>query len=216
MISLYLSHSSWLHRWPAGIKLGLLAGCSMMILPVVRLDLMIALLLATGLLYTTLGDRGWRHLEMLRPLLPFLAVIMLFHLWAASLYEGSVSVLRLVIMFLLANLITLTTRMSDMMAALQPVFRPFQWLGLSARSLALAVALMVRFAPVLVMVMNNLDEAWRARGGRKHKWRLIVPLIIQAIRLSDHVAEALTARGGSSGITVRPQKNQEITNNEQR
>jgi biotin transport system permease protein len=204
MISLYLEHSSWLHRWPTGFKLCLLAASSMLILPVTQLEWMIVFTLAAALLYITLGNRGWRHLEMVRPLLPFLAVIMLFHLWAGSFYEGGVSVLRLVTMFLLANLITLTTRMSDMMTALQPIFRPLQCVGISSRALALAVALMVRFAPVLVLVMNNLDEAWRARGGRKQKWRLIVPLIIQAIRLSDHVAEALTARGGSSGISVRP------------
>ncbi len=204
MITLYLARSSWLHHLPAGFKLCLLAASSMLIVPVTQLELMLVFTLATALIYVTLGDRGWQHLNMVKPLLPFLAVIMLFHFWAGSSYEGGVSVLRLVTMFLLANLITLTTRMTDMMAALQPVFWPLQWIGISPRSLALAVALMVRFAPVLVLVMNNLDEAWKARGGKKQKWRLIVPLIIQAIRLSDHVAEALTARGGSSKISVRP------------
>lgn len=204
MISLYLNQNSWLHSLPTGSKLLALAGCSIALLNVEHIELMALAIIVSVLLYISLGQGGWRHLEMAKPLIPFLAFILLIHAFADTLQEGMISTSRLLVMFLIANLVTLTTRMSDMMNTLQPFFKPLQWVGLHPRSLALAVALMIRFAPVLVNVLNNLDEAWRSRGGGKQKWKLLIPLIVQGITLSDHVAEALTARGGSSGVKAKP------------
>lgn len=206
MVSMYLFQQSWLHRWSAGFKLILLAGCSLLLLPVNSIEIMLLSQVFVGLLYCSLGNRGWRHLSLVIPLLPFLFAIIALHWWVGTLYEGSVAILRLILMFLLASLVTLTTRMSDMMAALEPCFRPLQYIGISPRSLALAVALMIRFAPVLVGVINSLDEAWRSRGGGRAKWKLMVPLLVQAIKISDQVGDALTARGGSEGIKYKAKK----------
>ena len=73
--------------------------------------------------------------------------------------------------------------------------------GFSPRKPALGVALVLRFAPYMLVVFGQLREAWQARTGTRNSWRLLAPFAIQSLSMSDHVAEALKARGGSEGLS---------------
>ncbi|WP_409525538.1 energy-coupling factor transporter transmembrane component T family protein [Nitrincola sp. MINF-07-Sa-05] len=198
MISLYLGQQSWLHRQPAGFKLLILAAISIALYPVINLWLLATMLLGTLLLYWSLGRQALRQLKLLRPLLPLFALMFLLQWWSVGWQEGLGLILRMSTLILLANLITMTTRMEAMMDAVMPLFAPLRWLGVDTRRIAFAVTLLIRFIPVLMAVLDSLLEAWRARGGGKQVWRLAIPMTIQAIRLSDTVSEALAARGGIS------------------
>lgn len=198
MISLYLAQRRWLHRVPAGLKLVALAVFSVALFPVTELLLMGSALALTLALYASTGKESLKQLRLLKPLLPLFLFIFLLQWWSIGWVEGLLLVLRMGTLILLANLVTLTTRMDDMMAALRPLFWPLQLLGVKPERIAFAVALLIRFVPVLMAVLHSLLDAWRARGGGKHVWKLAVPLTIQAIRMSDHVAEAIAARGGIS------------------
>ncbi|MFY0663168.1 MAG: energy-coupling factor transporter transmembrane protein EcfT [Natronospirillum sp.] len=198
MISLYLAQRSWLHRTPAGIKLLALAVVSISLFPVSHLGLMGSALGITLALYASIGREAVKQLRLLKPLLPLFLLIFLLQWWSIGWADGLLLVLRMATLVLLANLVTLTTRMDDMMAALRPLFWPLQVFGVNPARIAFAVALLIRFVPVLMAVVLNLLDAWRARGGGKQVWKLAVPLTIQAIRMSDHVAEAIAARGGIS------------------
>ncbi len=203
MIALYISGPSWAHRLPAGIKLLFLAVVSIAAFPIGTIvPLLLLLLLAVGL-FASLGRRGVRKLTLIRRLMPFLVAIVLFHWIIGTPWVGILVAVRLLALVLLASFITLTTRMDDMMAALRPIFRPLTYFGLSDRRLALALALMIRFIPVLLGIVENLNEAYRARSAKAGRWRLVAPFAIQALRLSDQVGDALTARGGADGLAGR-------------
>jgi biotin transport system permease protein len=96
-----------------------------------------------------------------------------------------------------ANFVTMTTRLSDMMRVIERLLRPLSRLGLSARQLALAVALVIRFVPVMLARAGQIRESWRARSPRRPGWRILVPIILSALDDADHVAQALRARGGA-------------------
>lgn len=198
MISLYLARQSWLHRLPASLKLGGLALISIGLYFVSSAIAMLIALIAVLLLYATLGRSALRQLRLLKPLLWLFAIMFLVQWWTIGLAAGLVLVLRMASLVLLANLVTLTTRMDAMMQAVTPLLHPLQWIGADPRRIAFAVALLIRFVPVLMATIHDLKEAWQARGGGRQIWRLAIPLTIQAIRMSDHVAEALAARGGIS------------------
>ncbi len=200
MISLYLSQKSWLHDIPAGSKLLVLCVCSVLVLPVDSLSLIFGFLIIVLLLYFSAGQEALSQIKLLYPLVPFLLLILILHIWTGSLTEGLVAVGRLLAMILLANLVSMTSRMTDMMAAMKPVFAPLSLVGLPAQKVSIAVALMVRFAPVLFALIEALGESWKARSRRRPRWRLIAPFTIQALKMSDTVAEALQSRGGSGGI----------------
>ena len=64
--------------------------------------------------------------------------------------------MRLLAMLLLADLVSMTTTMSALMEVLAPALRVLRPLGVNPRKMALAVALVLRFVPVLL-------TRWRAR-----------------------------------------------------
>lgn len=198
MISLYLAQKSWLHRLSAGVKLLFLAAISLLLYPVEQPVVLLLILTATLLAYVSLGRAALHQLRALKALLPLFALIFLLQWWSIGFAAAAVLVMRMLTLILLANLITLTTRMDDMMDAVMPLFAPLRMLGIDTRRIAFAVTLLIRFIPVLMAVVSHLLDAWKARGGGRKLWRLAIPLTIQSIRLSDNVAEALAARGGIS------------------
>lgn len=197
MISLYLAERTWLHAIPAGWKLLALAFISIAVAPFDSLPLMAGLLAATLALYASLGRAALAQIALLRPMWPLFAILLAFHAWNGDIVLGLVVMARLLAMVLLANAVTMTTRMDAMMDAIEPVLSPLRLVGLSPRRVALAVAMMIRFVPLLFALWESLNESYRARTGRRGGWRLLAPFCIQTLRLSHNAAEALAARGGA-------------------
>ncbi|WP_306146320.1 energy-coupling factor transporter transmembrane protein EcfT [Roseibium sp. MMSF_3412] len=200
MISIYLQGDSWLHRAPAGLKLFVVAVASLLLFQVNSPLIFIACLAGVVGCYATLGSEGLKRLALLRGLTVLLGILLVLHWISGTFWEGISVVLRLVVLILAANLVSITTRMDDMLEAVMPLFRPLGWFGLSARKPALCVALVLRFAPYMMQIFSRMREAYQARTGAKNSWKLIPPLAIQCLRMSDNVADALQARGGSDGL----------------
>lgn len=205
MISLYFPGHSHLHRFPAGIKLSGLAIISIGLYPIQNPWWLLPALLLVFVAYHSLGTGGLARLWIIKPLLPLFVLIFAVQWWTQNVASALVLLQRMLVLIWLANLITLTTRMDAMMDAVLPILTPLRWLGIRTERIAFAVTLLVRFVPVLMAVMLNLLEAWKARGGGRAVWQLAIPMMINAIRLSDHVAEALAARGGISNDTLKAQ-----------
>ncbi|MGR7995521.1 energy-coupling factor transporter transmembrane component T family protein [Xanthobacter sp. ZOL 2024] len=212
MIGGYLDLRSPLHRLPAGVKLIGLALLSLVLLPVESPLLLVLALAAVILVYASFGRRGVARLRQWLVLAPLLAAIAALQIWAASWSVAATSVLRIALMVLLADLVTLSTRLQDMMDALTVVLRPFERFGFESRRLSLAVALVIRFVPVLLANWRAREEAWRARSSRRVGLALIGAFFSGALRSADQVAEALEARGfaatgrvpGEAGQDMRP------------
>ncbi|MEM5583171.1 MULTISPECIES: energy-coupling factor transporter transmembrane protein EcfT [unclassified Roseibium] len=201
MMSVYLQGDSWAHRLPAGVKLLAVALASLALFQVASPWVFLACLSAVLLCYASLGRAGLAQFGLVRALSFFIVLLLLMHWYSGTLQEGLLAVLRLLTMVLAANFISVTTRMDDMMAAVEPLFRPLALLGVSPRKPALGVTLVLRFAPYMLVVYGKLREAWQARTGSRNSWRLLAPFAIQSLCMSDHVAEALKARGGSEGLS---------------
>jgi biotin transport system permease protein len=198
MLTLTSPVDTWLHPIRAGWKL--LALCvftfalfSMDGLQALGLALafVVALHVPCGVLFLRTAAR------MLWPLWPFVGIVLVWHLWIAAPAAGATVVLRLVAAVGAANLVTMTTRLTDMIAVVEWLARPLGRAGLSPRLIALAMALVIRFIPVLSVRALQLSEAWRARSPRRSRWPLLVPVTLAALDDAEHVAEALRARGGT-------------------
>ncbi len=187
-----------LHRLPAGAKLAALAATTLALFATQSIALMCAALAVIAALHLIGGRRFAAHgLRMLWPLWPFVAVVALWHLWAGQAQQGGTVVLRMLAAVAAANLVTMTTRLSDMITVLEWLARPLSPL-LPPRRLALAIALVIRFIPVLSERMATLAQAFRARSPRRSGWRLLAPAALAALDDAEHVADALRARGGVS------------------
>jgi biotin transport system permease protein len=186
---------TWLHHVPAGAKLVSLALFGLVLLPVGDWRMLAGVLSIVAVVYASFGSAGMARLRLLRPLLPLLAVVggvqAAFDGWNA----GAVVTMRLLTMLLLADLVSMTTTMSALMEVLAPALRVLQPYGVNSRKMALAVALVLRFVPVLLMQWRAREEAWKARTCRRVPPRLVAAFIADILQLADRVAEALDARG---------------------
>jgi biotin transport system permease protein len=195
VIAPYLTQKTWLHRISAGYKLLALAIISIGFTQLADWRGLLVATFAVLALYllTILGH--WSRLRLYAPLLPLLVGLGALQAYASGSEMAVASITRLVAMILLADLVTATTPMLAMMDALAPVLRPLRRIGVDENQVSLAVALVIRFMPVLLNEWTQRGEAWRARTGRRPPLRLLAPFATDVIRLADHVAEALDSRG---------------------
>ncbi len=197
MLALSLQNSGWAGKLPAGAKLLALMGATVLLYPVQSPQILAGALLAVGGLYGSLGRTAMASgLAMLKPLVMICLVITLYHIAIGAFDRGLVFVLKLLAMVGIANFVTMTTRLSDMMEVILRLLRPLQRLGVNTSIIALAFTLVIRFTPVLILKARALTEAWRARSKARAGWRIIIPLVLLALDDADNVAEALRARGG--------------------
>lgn len=197
MISLTSPVETWAHRLPAGTKLLILSALTVALFLADRPWMLGVGLLAIAALYLSAGAvflrQGLRHLRMLWP---FLLLIAVWHGLTGQVQAGLIIALRLLAALSLANFVTMTTRLTDMIAVLTWLLAPLRRIGLSTRAVTLAIAMVLRFTPMLVENGNRLSMAWRARSHRRPNWRIVMPMAALALDDADHVAEALRARGG--------------------
>ena len=197
MISLTSPVKTAAHGWPAGGKLALLCAATLVLFAVDGAALHLGFLAATAVLYALPGrvllGAGLKRLFVLWP---FVALILLWHLITDDGAAGATIALRMVTAVALANLVTMTTRLSDMMTVVRWLTTPLRRFGVGTQSIELAMALVIRFTPVLANKGQALSMAWRARSVRRPGWGIVLPFAVTAIDDAEHVAEALRARGG--------------------
>jgi biotin transport system permease protein len=197
MLTLTCPIKTPLHRIGAGPKLLGLAVVSVALFQLQSPLLVGAALCATAAVYLAFGWQFARHgAALLRPLWLFLVILALWHLWTGDIAAGAVLAGKMLIAVALANLVTMTTQLAEMIAVVERTTAPLARFGLSPRALAVAIALVIRFTPVLMDKAALLGQAWRARSQHRVNWRIILPLGLMALDDADHVAEAIRARGG--------------------
>jgi biotin transport system permease protein len=195
MLTLTYPSKTWAHGLPAGAKLAFLACATMGLF---ALQSSAALALAALAVMGLIGSGGAAFVRAairpLRMLWPFVAIVGLWHLWLRD-PIGLAIILRMITAVALANFVTMTTRLADMIGVIEWLLVPFARLIAPSRA-ALAIALTIRFIPVMLLRADELAQAWRARSPKPPRWRLMPALALSALDDAARVAEALRARGG--------------------
>lgn len=202
MISLTSPVRTRAHDLPAGLKLAALVFATVVLASTDNLVFHTCALLGALVLYALPGRLFFvGGLKRLRPLWPFAALVMIWHIVTGDIEAGLVISLRMVTAVGLANLVTMTTRLTDIMAVLRWIGQPVERLGLNMQAVETAIGLMIRMVPVLREKGHYLAESWRARTSRRARWNLVLPLTVLALDDAEKVSEALRARGGLSKMT---------------
>ena len=193
-LGLYVPRESALHRAPAGIKLLGLMAASVGVL--MTGDPWVLGAMLTGVLGLYAAARlGWRtSWGQLRPPLGFLLLLFAVQGLLTTWDQATVTALRFALMVLLASLVTLTTRASALLAALERALRPLARFGVHPARVSLAFSLTLRFIPVITQTVNEVRDAQRARGTENSLFALAVPVIVRTLKLADDVADAIDAR----------------------
>lgn len=197
MISLTSPVETRAHRWPAGAKLAALCAATMLLFASNDLRFHFAAFACCLLLYALPGRLFFRTgLRRLAVLWPFFVLILVWHVATGDVQAGVVITLQMFTAVGLANLVTMTTRLSDMIGVVRWLTAPLRRIGINTQGIELGIALVVRFTPVLAQKGQLLAMAWRARALKREGWQIVTPFATLAIDDAERVAEALRARGG--------------------
>ncbi|WP_433579401.1 energy-coupling factor transporter transmembrane component T family protein [Nocardia brasiliensis] len=196
MIGLYRPGDSLLHRLPAGAKLLLLIAAIVAATVLLRSPIQVGLgaLAVAGLF--ALARIPWRvAVAQLRPVVWMLLIIAVFQVLITSPARAVVVCGVLLISVALAALVTLTTRVTDLLDTVTRALGPLRRIGVDPERIGLLLALAIRCVPLLAGIVSEVAEARRARGLQWSMTALATPVLVRALRTADAMGEALAARG---------------------
>lgn len=191
----YVAGTSPLHRTPAGIKLIALAvACTALLLA--RTPLWVGVAAAAVIvLYAAARVGAAAAWAQVRPLRWFVLVLLAVQLLITDPTSAVSLTARIVLAVALAGLVTLTTRMSELMAAMERGLSPLRRVGVDPARVSLVMSLAIRSVPVVAGIAGRVRDAQRARGQERSIRAFAVPLVVGVLRHADTLGEALQARG---------------------
>ena len=148
-----------------------------------------------------------KGLKSIWMLIAFAVVVQLIYsgVWAAI--ESAV---RISLILLFAEVLTFTTRPSDLASSLEDILRFFGVPLKSRQEFGMMMAIAMRFAPIMLSEVDRIVKAQISRGARIDSGRvwermkslvsITVPLMASAVRKAEEVAIALEARRFRPGV----------------
>ncbi len=195
MLDLYSPGTSVLHRLPPALKLlALMIGATILFLNENFL-LTAAAAMAVLALYLLAQLSLKQALAQLRPLVWIFAIFFVLQWVFSGLELAAYVVLRLAALILLASLVTLTTRSSDMIDTLTRALRILKPIGANPAKIGLAISLALRFIPVLAQITADVREAQKARGLERSVIAVAMPVAIRTLKMADDISDAIESRG---------------------
>jgi biotin transport system permease protein len=184
-----------LHRIPAGPKLGLLFGYSVVAvalhgpwLPLAALAFSVGLAVWARLPAGTL----WRGL---RPILLVVAILGAFQLWQRGWPVATEVMTTMLALVVAAAVFTATTAMDTMLDAITRGLTPFQRFGVNPGKVALAFSLMIGAIPHIFSIAHETREAAMARGLERSARANLTPMVVRVVAHAHDTGDALMARG---------------------
>jgi biotin transport system permease protein len=195
-LGIYHPGTSLLHRAPAGAKLAGLVVALIALAAAVRSPWQLipaTALVAAGFALARIPVR--LALAQLRTVLWMLTFVGVFQVvftgWRRALVVCGVLLLSVA----LAALVTLTTKVMDMLDAVTRMLAPLRRFGVNPDRVGLVLAMTLRCIPLLSGLVSDVTEARKARGLGFSLRALAVPVVVGALRTADAMGEALAARG---------------------
>ena len=195
MLALRYPQQTWLEKIPASLKMALLAIATSGIFFIDSTKIMFLLFVATISFQFLFG---WQILKfslgLLKPLLPFIAIIVFWHLFTGDLTQGLLIILRLLLIFNLANIVTCSTNMGEISEIIEKILSPLRFTKINIQAVSLCVIIFIRFTPIVLERHKILHLAYKCRSGKRPSWQIILPLILTVMDDADHVAQSLRSR----------------------
>jgi biotin transport system permease protein len=195
MLGLYIDRDSVIHTLAPGVKMLALALWALALIAVDDWRVLAAVLTAVLCLFVVARLPAREVVAQLRPVLFLALFFFAVHALLVSWQSGLVTVLRFTILISLAVVITLTTRVSDMVDALESALRPLRFIGINPAKISLMISLAIRFVPLLIDLVREIRAAQQARGLERSVTAVAVPLIVKTLRMASVLTDAIEARG---------------------
>ncbi len=193
----YEPGTSPLHRTPAGPKLLVLLVLAAVVLALPSPGWLGGACAAVATGYAVARIPVRRCLRLARGFTVLVVFVFALQWWLVGAYSALVVSLRIVTALAAAHLFTLTTRVDDVVSAVERGARPLRRFGLRPDRLGLLVGLTLQAIAVLSGTSAQVREAAKARGAERSPTAFAVPFLVRTLRHADELGEALAARGES-------------------
>jgi|SRR3989344_82631 len=196
----YRDKSSAIHQLDARIKiiyvivLGILSFTIM-----AKADIFIFSLFV--LMIAVLAKIGFRDLlSNLRPFyLIFVFLLAMYLIFSRDqIVLGLVYLWRFLMLIIISLLLTFTTKISDLIAAIEKLSKPLKILGIKPRNLAMMISVAVRFIPVMFVYFERVREAMISRLANLRKFRhmkvLVTLLLEKMMKSASNLSDSMYSR----------------------
>ena len=195
-LGFYVDADTIIHRIPAAVKFLVLIGFILVTsLAVHTLPWAAASLFLPLVLFPVARIPFRVALGQLAPPLYLLVALAAFQWWQKDFLSAAIMFLTIYAAISGAVLLTLTTKVSEMMDSLDRALAPLGCLGVPVENITLAMSLTIRLLPLMLGTVVEVLDARKARGTTASLTAFGTPVIIRSIRRARGMGEALQARG---------------------
>lgn len=195
----YVPGTSRVHRAPAGLKLLVVFVLAAVVFVVRDARWLGGICVVVVVGYAAARIPLRRCLRLARGVLLLVLVVFALQWWLLGAGSALVVCLRILAALAAANLFTFTTRVDDLVAAVERAAAPLKRFGLRPDRLGLLVGLTLQAINALTAVATEVREAAKARGAGGSPTAFAVPFLVRTLRHADELGEALAARGEGDG-----------------
>ena len=164
----------------------------------------------------------------LKPMLPVLALMWVFQLFLYStpgaevlfswwiftatdtgLHMGNLITLRVLFLFIVTTILTLTTSIVSLTDGLENLLKPLRKIGLPSQELVMTMVIALRFVLILAEELDKIVKAQMARGvafdrgnflqKTRKLFPVFLPLFINAFKRAEELIVAMEARSYTGG-----------------
>lgn len=195
-LGFYVDADTIIHRIPAAVKFLTLIAFILVTSLAVKTVAWAALSLAIPLVLFPVARIPLRvAVGQLAPPLFLLLALAAFQWWQKDLTSAAIMFLTVYAAVTAAVLLTLTTKVSEMMDSFERALAPLGKLGVPVENITLAMSLTIRLLPLMLGTVLEVLDARKARGATASLTAFGTPVIIRSIRRARAMGEALHARG---------------------
>lgn len=194
IVESYTHRNSPIHKISAVTKIWVIALMSIVIYVVNSPVVLGIFLIIIGALFYIARLSISKLLTELKYILSSVFLISIIHFIFNNWLIGIVIGLRFLDLMLLASLITLTTKLSDLIDALERGLKPLAYVGINTDKISMMLSITIRFIPVLTQQLKSIQEAQTARGLNNNIIAILIPLFVKTLRTADDLTDALHAR----------------------
>ena len=195
-LGFYVDADTTIHRIPAAVKFLTLIAFILVTSLAVKTVAWAALSLAIPLVLFPVAHIPLRvAVGQLAPPLYLLVALAAFQWWQKDLTSAAIMFLTVYAAVIAAVLLTLTTKVSEMMDSFDRALAPLGKLGVPVENITLAMSLTIRLLPLMLGTVLEVLDARKARGATASLTAFGTPVIIRSLRSARAMGEALHARG---------------------
>ena len=199
MIPIHVDGSSLVHRMPTGAKLAAMLVTVTLISLTPNGPLLAAWGIVVIVAYALAGLLRSQLLRQIHLMRWVIAITVAGQLLFVGEAAAVLNTLRIVILILVAALVSLTTRVSEMLETVERLVGRFRRFGADPEAVGTVLMVAITSIPVIASHAGRVREAYQARRAGTNIVAMTSTMLVLAIKHADELGDALVARGGHSG-----------------